>query len=538
MISRRCIDLHQADQLQARADEWAAYDVPSEANVLPMVAAFGRRHWPLLLTGLLLGVCLGLVLLQRLPSVYEANATVLVTPGSTLVSGPTSTADTAMAEQLARTYAEALQTRPVLEAAAQQIGAPLSADELRRSFTARAINGTQLLSVTVRDGDPGRAARLANAAVDVFATRDQQAQQERFASSERSIEQLLTSMRTEMESQSGDLTQLQTLYGLTLRTYEDVRLTEARGMNSLAVIDPAVMPSTPVAPNRVVTLGLSLLATLAAALAIALLRDYADNRVRTPAHLQAATGLSLLGEIPAGASDATRGVLADKRAAERYRLLSTTFMARAGNDRPRSLMVASPSSSEGKSTTAANLAAVQAEAGRRVILVDANLYRPALARLFNVGQRAGLSSLLATEDENIEETLRSTRLPNLRVVTAGPPSSDPSALLASDRLARRLAELRERCDLLIVDTPPLLAAPDAALMAAHVDAVLLVADTVVSRRTQLQAAISVLVLVGAPIVGVTLNRAPLPTVSYSTWRFTPAPARDGGFRESEECWPR
>jgi len=121
---------------------------------------------------------------------------------------------------------------------------------------------------------------------------------------------------------------------------------------------------------------------------------------------------------------------------------------------------------------------------------------------------------LLNPNVSLESLLRDTPVPGLRVLTAGPAPADPSALYASRRLAARLAELRDHCDLLIVDTPPVLAQPDAALLAPHLDGVLFVVDAQKSRGRQVRRALELLDQAGAQVLGAVFNRVPYKDMGY------------------------
>jgi succinoglycan biosynthesis transport protein ExoP len=191
-------------------------------------------------------------------------------------------------------------------------------------------------------------------------------------------------------------------------------------------------------------------------------------------------------------------------------------------------MVTSAAMDEGKSVTAANLAAVLAESGQRVILVDGDLHRPSQGARFGVPNRSGFSTLLINQGVKLAAILRDTPLPGLRLLTAGPAPAVASALLTSRRFESRLAELREQCDVVVVDTPPVLAKPDAALLAPHMDGVLLVVDAQRSRGRQVRRALELLNEAGAAIYGIALNRVSDKTMDYVQYlAYTPQPAPQG-----------
>jgi capsular exopolysaccharide synthesis family protein len=177
-------------------------------------------------------------------------------------------------------------------------------------------------------------------------------------------------------------------------------------------------------------------------------------------------------------------------------------------------LIASASAGEGKTTIAANLAIVLAEAGQRVILVDGDLHQPMVGWRFHVPESPGLSSLLLAPDEPASTAMHVTQVPNLQVVPAGPVPREPSALLSSKRLATVLGQLRVLCDVLIMDSPPLLAQPDAALLSAHADAVLFVVDATRSRRRPVTRALDMLGEAGAHVLGAVVNRVPKSSVEY------------------------
>ncbi len=207
-------------------------------------------------------------------------------------------------------------------------------------------------------------------------------------------------------------------------------------------------------------------------------------------------------------------MLRDSRSpiAEAYRGLRTNLTF-SSLDRPlRTLLVTSAGPEEGKSTVLANLAVTEAQAGRQVVIVDADLRRPRQHELFALGNAAGLTTLLADEKslQNLSlqaEVLQATEAPGLRVLTSGPLPPNPTELLASQRMAALLAALCAAADLVLLDAPPVVVVTDAAILAAQVDGVLLVVNANGTRREHAQRAQQLLAKVNARIVGSVLNNA-------------------------------
>ena len=500
---------------------------------------FLRRWFPLLLIGPLLGGLAGFLVIRQVPPVYEATVTLLV--GQGIVSNSSGTDQLLGAEQLAQTYAEAVRTRPVLVEAANQIGLPLTFGELLERVRARRVANTQLLRISAENTDPAVAASLANTVAQVFVSKNQDIQTSRFATSRDGLGQLVDGLQNDIAGKTrqldelraqpasperdstiallqGQLAQLQTMHDETLRSYQDLQVVEARGMNTLTVLEPAVAPDSPIRPNRALVIMLAVVGGLILASAAGLLAEYVDDALRDRQRVALATGLSTLGLVPRAESPVSLRDPSSRRLVESYRLLRSNILASTSDPgHLRSLLIASPAIGEGKSTTAANLAIVLAESGRRVILVDADMHRPTQMKLFAVPNRAGLSTLLVDPSESAVNVLRPTWLANLRVLPAGPSPADPSALLSSRRCDDVFNQLSELCDVIVVDTPPLLAQPDAALLGSRTDSVLLVLDASKSRGRQAARAIEMLRESGGAVLGAVLNRLPKKAMEYTAY---------------------
>ena len=193
-------------------------------------------------------------------------------------------------------------------------------------------------------------------------------------------------------------------------------------------------------------------------------------------------------------------------AVEAYRTLRTNLQFGGLSESHHSLLVTSAGVGEGKSLTLSNLGIALAQTGKRVILVDADLRRPSLHRFFNADAGQGLTTVLQN-GATLESTVRPTSVENLLVLPAGPLPPNTAELLASERMSDLLAELKERADVVLLDSPPVLAVSDASLLAGKVDGVLVVIDTRQTRREALWRTKEALDEVGARIMGAVLNRA-------------------------------
>lgn len=193
-------------------------------------------------------------------------------------------------------------------------------------------------------------------------------------------------------------------------------------------------------------------------------------------------------------------------AAEAYRTLRTNLSFYSVAQPLRALLVTSPAGGEGKSTTAANLAVAMAQSGRRTVLVDCDLRRPAQHELFGLSMSPGLTSLAL--DEVADLPLQKTAVDGLWLLSSGPIPPNPADLLGANRMDAVIAQLLERADFVLFDAPPVMAAADAAILGAKVDGVLLVIQAGKTRRDHSERARERLEKARVRIVGVTLTNAP------------------------------
>jgi capsular exopolysaccharide synthesis family protein len=236
-----------------------------------------------------------------------------------------------------------------------------------------------------------------------------------------------------------------------------------------------------------------------------------DDTVKTPADLRAA-GLSAIGVVQRVNPDGKKGLpqvyaisQAKSLASEAFRTLRTNLQFSSLDKPLRSLVVTSAVATEGKTTTAANLAVVMAQAGRSVVLVDGDLRRPAAHKLFGLSNGAGLTAALIEDPDALNGYLQECEVENLRVLTAGPVPPNPQELLGSQRMEELLRKLEAEADIVVVDSPPTLVVADANILAARADGVLMVINTGRTRRAAVQQAAEGLRQVGANLLGGVLN---------------------------------
>jgi protein-tyrosine kinase len=199
--------------------------------------------------------------------------------------------------------------------------------------------------------------------------------------------------------------------------------------------------------------------------------------------------------------------------AEAYRTIRTNIQFASIDKEIKMILVTSTAPSEGKSTTAANLAIVMAQAGKKTLYIDADMRKPTGHKTFRVPNRQGLTSCLVGQS-NVHGVIQSTEIENLHVITAGPIPPNPAELLASNRMKEFIRELKKEFDQIIIDSPPVLAVADATILATQVDGCILVVNAGKTNREMAIKAKQQLENVKAPMLGVVLNNKEMKGNSY------------------------
>ena len=509
-----------------------------------------RARLPLVVAGVVLAASAAYLITSQLPKVYEAKATILV--GQSL-SGVNPDYNQLLASQrLSTTYAIVATTRPILDKVITQLGLSDSAAGLRGRVIADIPLNNTLLTITARDGDATRAAGIANAIAEQLIAAspaiqgkqsevqnsidaDLKATQEQINATQTQLEALTAiADRTVQQEQ-----ELQTLAGrlVTLRSTYATLLSYSSGSasNLLSVVEPAVAATAPIAPTPLLYALLAATVALLLIAAVIFLMEYLDDRVKTLDDVQEVVGLPTLGAVMRLKGDRGRKEMYQlvtllyprSLAAEAYRSLraNTEF---ASVDAPiRTLLVTSSIAGEGKTVTASNLAIAFAQAGRRVVLVDADMRKPGVHIVFDLPNAHGFTTLLRDDHVNIDAVVHVTEQANLRIITSGPLPPNPAELLSSQRMRHTLDRLSTDSDLIILDGPPLQGVTDSAILSSVADGTLLVVDSGRARRGPLRLATEALAKAGAHVLGAVLNRVPAAAGSDEAGYY-------GGYFDSDE----
>jgi capsular exopolysaccharide synthesis family protein len=490
-------------------------------------------HWAwLIVLGVLVAGGTAYTVSKNTAPVYRASIHLLVNqaPGE---SGGNEFTQIQVSERQVRTYSELIRKRPVLEETARRLALPFSGQALAGKINVTGARDTQIMIVSVEDTDPARAALIANTLVAVFIEQNQEIHNARYGEAISSWERALDEVALLIEGLEGQiaalgsvesaaqeaalarlepqLTQGRAHYNETFNQLQSLRVAQARELSNILVVEPAVAPGGAIRPRTQQNTLLAAVVGGMLALGFVFLLEYLDDTVKSPEQVAQETGLSLLGTIAViegkkAADKLTTYHLPRSPVSEAYRVLRTNLGFAAVDDGLRSVMVTSASLEEGKTTTAANLAVAMAQAGKQVIVVDADLRRPTLHKLFQGRNKQGLTTALLEAQAPLRDHLQETVIHGLRLMSSGPLPPNPAELLNSQRMHQLVAALQAEADLVIFDTPPVLLLADASILAAQVGGTILVVNAGDTRRDALVQAVERLDKAGATLYGVVMNR--------------------------------
>jgi len=315
----------------------------------------------------------------------------------------------------------------------------------------------------------------------------------------------------------------QRLYELVLKRLKDTSVTSMMQMSNVRILDRAEPPDRPASPRPLRNLALAVLLGLAGGVALAFLLETLDTTITTREQVEERLGLAFLGIIPS--IESTKGdkerdlfVHANPRsaAAECLRSIRTNLLFMSPEKALKTIVVTSASPSEGKTTTATALAEVMADGGNRVLLVDADMRRPQLHKVFEMVNDVGLSSLILG-DGQLDQVIRPSKIPNLSVLTCGPIPPNPAELLHTEGFERLLSAMAQRYDRVIIDSPPAGVVADAVVISTQVDGTLMVLKAGQTSRDAAVRAVRSILDVKGRIFGAVLNDLDLTDQRYGQY---------------------
>ncbi len=335
------------------------------------------------------------------------------------------------------------------------------------------------------------------------------------------ISKALATLGTEIDAQSADLVKLRQLkreaeaarliYESFLNRLKELSVQQGIQQADSRVLSTARIPGSPSSPQKTQTIFRGGIIGLVLGIALVFIQNALRNTFRAPEELEASTGLTVIGVIPDGPvqrPNALLRLIGDKPAsslAESVRNLRTAINLSNVDAVPQVVVVTSSVPNEGKSILASMLAATSGMAGKKVLLVDADLRRRILRRYFKVGSESGLIDFLAGNKSIDEVIFREDKL-GLDLLIADDGRVTPADFFESNQFANFIAAMRERYDLIVLDTPPVLAVPDARIVAQHADAIVYAVRWNKTTRRMVQTGLDLLRQVNLKVTGLALTR--------------------------------
>jgi len=518
-----------------------------------------RKRWKLIILCLLVAGLGAYIASKFMAPLYQSTTLVEITIGS----GSSNQADInslSASEQLAQVEAQLATSDTVLREVASHYPG-LTAGQLAKEATTVPKLNIQLFEIDVLDPSPTRAAALANDIAGTFIKQQIQQTQQDNAQSQQQIQLdlqqtqkqigTITSQVDTLRAEKGSdaqisaletqLNALQQRYSQGQLLLTQLELAEMQSSNFLRIVQPAQPASAPTRPDIRLNTAAGLLIGLVNGLSLAVLLELLDTRIRTEEELTKFLDWSVLATVwrPASSKKDKHEALVDppqhSANVESYRILRSNIGFSAVDKPLRSIVVTSATPHDGKSTTAANLAIFMAKAGKRTLLIDADLRHPTVGKTFHLStNKMGLSNAViacaslqfATSTPSITQSsaplpsstpfpanfslnpyMHAVDMPNLLVMPAGPLPPNPPELLDSKAMERFLTALAScGAEVIIFDTPPLLGLSDANILAPKVDGVLIVVDITSANKKNLKRAKELLAKSGSRVLGCVVNK--------------------------------
>ena len=400
---------------------------------------------------------------------YKANATVVLAQSTNENTSQTTLNDITVNQKLVTTYSEIVKSKLILQQVIDELSLNTDVDALNKHVTVTAVEDTEILKITVEDADPKEAAKISNKIAEVFSK------------------------------------EIVNIYKL----------------NNVSTLDHAQEPEN-VSNNT--TIRDAIIAGLIAifgVVAISFIIYYFDDSIKYSEDLENKIGLPITGKIVK--SDTSKKTPADEIVVEQYpkaivsesiKGLRTNLQFSNVDGGFKTVLITSANASEGKSFVAANLATSFAQANKKVLLIDCDLRKGRLHKIFNIANLNGYSNLLTDEIENYKKYIKKTHVKNLSVIPRGDFPPNPSELLASNKNRDLIFALKTKYDIIIFDGAPCNGVTDSAIMSTLVDETLIVVRDGVTKKATLNTANDNLKKVNAHVAGVVLNGVNRKTARY------------------------
>ncbi len=459
------------------------------------------------------------------PEVYVSRTTLVI--GTTILNPNPDAGQIYIAQQLAQIYADMAKREPIQQATMEALGI-----DWLPQYQSRAVPNTQMVEISVTDTNPKRAQLIADELArqlikqspaigdtetgvrQEFIRQQLSSLQSQIQETERQIEELQTSLiglnsasqianiESQIKEQTEKLNKLRESYASFLAN------SQQGALNILSVVEPANLPTHSVGTNKFIIIGLAGLVGFSLGAGAAYLLDFLDRTIKTTSDVERIFNLPVIGYISELMDKENNATYVAKDPAsilaENFRLLRSNIEFFQISRPVRTIVITSPSQGNGKTTIATNLALSIAQGEQEVVLVDADLRRPAIHKALDMAKEPGLSDLIRNRAD-LDEVIRNWYGSNMKVITAGNIPQNITEVVGSKRIGSILGDLREKFEIVIVDAPPLIIA-DAYNLASRVDGVILVMEPGKTSEEQARTIKEQLSRSNAHLLGIVFNK--------------------------------
>lgn len=509
----------------------------SNNTILEYVKILLKWSWLLIIVSIVAGA--GAYYYSNLsPRVYQSSTRLVVN----MPSGVSDLDPSTQSVNLSATYAKTMITQSLLNTTSQRLGYPVTGNI---SVSADALS--PIITITVRDNDPQRAADIANMVVNVFIDETNLKQSSRYTELVTSIEAEIARIDEILAETNEDLASLQpqatdkirvnsdnnseerivdtativrrsqlelsisqytnTRYSLVYNL-QQIKLSEIKSKTIFTQLDIATANFSPISPQPFRDASMGAVIGLLLSGGIVFLIAFLKDEIRDPKEFLRVWNLPVLGYVTnnKGSEDTVISILEPRSpAVEDFRILRTNLMFSNIDTPLRTILVTSSSSGDGKTSIASNLAVVMSQNDTEVMLIDCDLRKPCIHRRFQVSNRSGLTSYFFQSNYYNDDVIKETSAKGLFILTAGNIPPNPSELLNSEKMRNIISVFKSKVDTIVIDSPPILAVADALVLAPRVDGVVLVIDPKKTKRAMFNESVNQLRQVNANILGVVVN---------------------------------
>lgn len=425
-----------------------------------------KRLWMIILLIVIGIVAAGLVSFYVLKPEYQTFTTLMVgKPKDYQVENKIEYNDLLLNQRLVHTYGVLVQSRDVSDKVIENLGLDMSFDTFSNKVSVNLVKDTEIIKIQVTDNDPVLATDIANETAAVF----------------------MDSVKKFMK------------------------------VENVQVIDEAQVPKNPIKPRPMLNIAIAGVLGLMFGIFLVFLLEYLDNTIKTPKDVEKYLQLSVIGAIPKVKNDKTKLIsLIDPKSpiTEAFRTLRTNIQFSSIDKVLKTIVITSSTSNEGKSTVAANLAGTIAQGDKKVLLLDCDLRKPKVHKVFGLDNSEGLTNILVGNKTLEDVAYKYGNLENFSIITSGPIPPNPAELIGSKSMKSFLQEAEENFDMIIIDTPPVGVVTDSAVLSTIVDGIIIVASVGQTEVGDITRGKGLLDKVKSNIIGTVLNKVPIGGKSY------------------------